>query len=93
MWILYNDYSLEDVPNTETDQATLEQKTSMTTADIGNSTNLSMDRTSSGSTEDKSDHGNRSSEEEQDDEDEDEDEKNNTVDDLADEEEMRVCTK
>ncbi|CAF0814413.1 unnamed protein product [Adineta ricciae] len=85
----HNVISSEDVPNTETDRATSEQKTSMTTADIVNSTNLSMDRTSSGSTEDKSDHGNRSSEEEQEEEDDDDDEKNNTVDDLADEEEMR----
>jgi hypothetical protein len=55
----------------------------MTSTDTNNPTNILNAHTSSLSIEEKSDNENKSTE--------DDDEKDNTLDELADEEEMRVC--
>lgn len=55
----------------------------MTSTEISASENLSNEHTVSISTEDQTDTGDKTSD--------DEDEKNNSIDDLADDEETRVC--
>ncbi len=79
-WIFsYNnhDYYLGNISTTENDKLTLEKEKSMTSLDRNSPTN---DQTSSSVTEEKLDHDNKS-----------DDNNDESLDELDDEEEMRVC--